>query len=168
MKRAIKEILVGLVIGFGISASIVSCATNTQANEADTYLSKEIQMYCQEIGEMYSVCPELLMAIIETESSGRTDAKNGDCIGLMQISSKWHKARAEHLKAYDMWQARNNILIGCDYLAELLEEHGDIAYCLDIYNGNSQAKYNYENGIMSEYATKVLERSAELERLHKK
>lgn len=156
------------IVALALIASLLLLPKIMSAYEADTYLSKEIQGYCVEIGEMYCVQPELLMAIIETESSGDVNAQNGDCIGLMQISTKYHKVRAEHLNAYDMWDTYNNILIACDYLAELLEEHGDIAYCLDIYNGNSQAKYNYENGIMSEYATKVLERSAELERLHGK
>lgn len=156
------------IVALALIASLLLLPKIMSAYEADTYLSKEIQGYCVEIGEMYCVQPEILMAQIEAESSGDVNARNGDCIGLMQISMKWHKVRAEHLKAYDMWNPYNNILIGCDYLAELLEEHGDIAYCLDIFNGNIQAKYNYENGIMSEYATKVLERSAELERLHGK
>lgn len=156
------------IVALALITSLLLLPKIMSADEADTYLSKEIQGYCVDIGEMYCVQPELLMAIIETESSGDVNARNGDCIGLMQISMKWHKVRADHLKAYDMWDPYNNILIGCDYLVELLEEHGDISLCLMIYNGQSNAFDLYEKGEMSEYATKVLERSAELERLHGK
>lgn len=165
MKKAIREIMLGLVASCGISMLIVSCSTNMRASEADTYLSKEIQMYCEEIGNEYEVCPELLMAMIETESSGKVNAKNGNCIGLMQINTKFHKVRAEHLKAYDIWDARNNILIGTDYLMELAEEYGDLPVVLAVYNGDSSA---LEDGYVSEYAAKIMERSRQLERLHKK
>jgi soluble lytic murein transglycosylase-like protein len=128
-------------------------------------LSEEVQGYCEEIGEMYGICPELLMAIIEAESSGNQYAENGSCKGLMQVSVRWHADRMEKLGVTDIYDEYGNILVATDYIAELREDYGEVSCVLDIYNGNSKAYYNYENGILSVYAKSVLERSAELERL---
>ena len=159
MKRLIT--ILGLVLFF--SASVVATSEDN-----DTYISEEIQGYCIEIAEEYGICPELLMAMVETESSGRPNAENSGCKGLMQISEKWHKDRMERLGVTDIYDPYGNILVGTDYLMELAEEHGEISLVLDLYNGNSKAYYNYENGILSKYARKILERSAELEMLHGK
>lgn len=110
----------------------------------------------------YGIAPELLMAIIETESRGQADAKNGGCYGLMQISKKWHKDRMKRLGVTDIFDERSNILVGADLLAELRDEYHELSLVLDIYHGDSKAFKNYENGIMSDYARKILERSAEL------
>ena len=112
----------------------------------DTWISNAAQKACVDYGNEYGICPELIMAIIETESSGNPNAKNGTCTGLMQVSSRWH----------------------ADYLAELIGEHGDVATALMVYHGESDALSKAENGIVSSYASKILERSAELERLHNK
>jgi soluble lytic murein transglycosylase-like protein len=128
-------------------------------------LSEEVQGYCEEIGEMYGICPELLMAIIEAESSGNQYAENGSCKGLMQVSVRWHSGRMEKLGVTDIYDEYGNILVATDYISELREDYEEVSYVLDVYNGNSKATYNYENGILSVYAKSVLERSAELERL---
>lgn len=138
------------------------------SQDNDTYISEKIQSYCVEIGERYGICPELLMAMIEKESSGNPTAENRGCCGLMQISTKWHSDRMKRLGVTDIYDSYGNILVGTDYLMELAEECGDICYVLDKYNGNSKADYNYENGIVSEYADWILERSAELEMIHGK
>ena len=138
------------------------------SQDNDTYISEVAYNACVEIGEMYGICPELLMAIIETESSGNPRAVNGNCKGLMQISVKWHQDRMDRLGVTDIYNEYGNILVGTDYLMELAGQYGDVSYVLDKYNGNSKADYNYENGILSEYAAKILERSAQLERIHGK
>ena len=147
----------------------ITFPVNAQSDEPqDTYLSEEIQGYCVEVGELYGVCPELLMAMIESESGGNPNAENGSCKGLMQVSERWHKDRMEKLGVADIYDEYGNILVATDYLMELADEYEDIGYVLDTYNGNSKADYNYENGILSYYAEKILERSAELERIHGK
>ena len=162
------------IVALALIVSLLLYPTKVDAIEQDTYLSEEIQFYCYEAGELYGICPETLMAMNEIESSGNPNVINGYCIGLMQINYKYHWERAEKFSGHEevtiatFFSPDLNIFIGADYLAELLAEYGDMAYALDFYNGNSKATYNYENGIMSEYATKVLERSAELERLHGK
>lgn len=136
--------------------------------EADTYIAEEYQDYCEEIGEMYCVCPELLMAMIETESSGNPDATNGTCKGLMQVSEKWHSDRMKRLGVKDIYEPYGNILVATDYLMELADKYEDIGLVLDVYNGNLKAMQNAENVVLSEYAAKILYRAEMLERIHGK
>lgn len=114
---------------------------------------------------MYGVCPELIVAIIEKESSGQVDAVNGDCKGLMQISERWHEERMERLGVTDLFVPYGNILVGVDYIMELAEEYEDLYTVLMIYNGTADAVERGENRDYTEYAKSIVERSAELERL---
>lgn len=138
------------------------------AHSNDTYLNKDIQKYCKEIGGKYGVCEELLLAMIETESAGVSDAENNGCKGLMQVCERYHKDRMDNLMVTDIYDEYSNILVATDYLMELADEYGDIGYVLDVYHGDSKAKYNYENGILSNYSKKILERSEEIERARRK
>ena len=160
-----KKLLIAiLILAFGLS----NYSIPTQGGDTDTWISTEIQIYCYAIGEQYGICPEVLEAIIESESSGQQYATNGSCKGLMQVSEKWHKDRMQRLGVTDIYDLYGNILVGTDYLMELAEDYGEIAYVLDVYHGDSKADYNAEHGIMSKYADKILNRSHELEVLHGK
>lgn len=166
MKNKIRLAVIAFTVTFVITFLISSLSAN--GFEADTYISEEYQTYCEKIGEMYCVCPELLMSMIETESSGNPDATNGTCKGLMQVSGKWHRDRMERLCVKDIYDPYGNILVATDYLMELADKYEDIGLVLDIYNGNSKAMQNAENGILSEYAAKILYRAEMLERIHGK
>lgn len=133
-------------------------------------ISEELLIeYTEEIGQQYGICPELLQAIAERESSLRIYATNGNCKGLMQISEKWHKDRMERLGVTDIYDAYGNILLAADYIAELAEQNDDLYYVLMRYNmKRSTAKKLYEAGEYSKYAIGIVERSAELEREHGK
>lgn len=117
----------------------------------------EYQNYCYELGREYNVSPNLLIAIIEHESSGDPNAKNGKCVGLMQINEDY----VEHyISGADVWDARTNIEIGILTLLEKADSEeaaGDVAVALAMYNG--QTNPDPEN----EYVTKILERAAELD-----
>ena len=166
MKNKIRLAVITFAVTFVITFLINSLLTN--GFEADTYIAEEYQNYCEEIGEMYCVCPELLMAMIETESSGNPDATNGTCKGLMQVSEKWHRDRMERLGVKDIYDPYGNILVATDYLMELAEKYEDGGLGLDVYNGNSKAMQNAENGVLSEYAANILYRAEMLERIHGK
>ena len=139
-----------------------------QAENADTFISPECVAYCEEIGSQYAICPELLMAIMESESSGNPKAQNGNCKGLMQINVNYHKKRMERLGVSDIYDARGNILLAADYLAELFREHGDIGTVLMLYNGSKNALDRGREANYTEYAKKIMARSEQLERLHQK
>lgn len=136
----------------------------------DTYLTDEVQGYCVEIGEKYGICPELLMSIIESESAGQAKARNGSCKGLMQINEPYHRERMKRLGITDLYSAYGNILVGTDYLNELVETYDDIGMVLMAYNmGDTRAEQYFDKGIFtSDYADKITQRSWELERLHGK
>lgn len=161
MKRNLLIFLLPIVIAF---LTIV----NAGASSRETYLSDEVQEICVKYGEEYCICPELLMAIVETESSGKQYAENAGCKGLTQIYEKWHGDRMEKLLVTNIYDADGNIHVAADYLAELFEEHEDAATVLMVYHGERNAISKAERGEISSYANKILERSAELERLHGK
>ena len=153
------------MLAITLAASLI-LPKSVMANEEiePTHISVEAQVSCYEYGEMYDICPELLMAMIEAESSGNPKAENGDCKGLMQISERWHTGRMEEIGADDIWSETDNIHIGANYLHELFNRYEDVALVLMVYNGESDAVEKAENGYISDYARKILDRSAELER----
>ena len=139
-----------------------------QAENADTFISPECVAYCEEIGARYGICPELLEAIMESESSGNPRAQNGNCKGLMQINVIYHKNRMNMLGVSDIFDEKGNILLAADYLAELFREYGDVGTVLMLYNGSRDA---IERGIRAdytEYAQNIMKRSEQLERRHQK
>jgi soluble lytic murein transglycosylase-like protein len=129
----------------------------------DTYIKTEYVEICEEVGEEYNICPELLMALIEKESSGKADAQNGSCKGLCQVSEKWHSGRMEKLGVTDIYDPEGNIRLAADYLTELGAEYEDIAVVLGWFHGESDPENN-----ISTYTTWILERSEELEKAHGK
>lgn len=157
-KRRILSVFLTIIMAFLFSAS-------AYASEEDIFLSKTAIDACEKYGKEYNICPELLMAIAEAESSGNPKAENGGCKGLMQVSEKWHKDRMKRLGVTDIFDTKGNILVATDYLYELFEKYEDVGMVLMVYNGDSNAE-DYMNGKaeLSGYAEKILERSFELEK----
>lgn len=162
-KRSISFIflLILILIGLGLK-------TEGSKKDGDTWIPYEQQQICEEIGAEYGVCPELLEAIIEAESSGKPRVTNGSCVGLMQINMDVHQERAKRLGVTDIYDERQNILMGTDILMELAEKYEDLPTTLMAYNGQSHPAERVENGEISEYAWKIMDRSEQLERLHGK
>lgn len=157
-----------ILIMLFITCTALCITANAKDKPSDTWISKTAQKACIDYGKEYCICPELLMAIIETESSGDPRAKNGTCTGLMQVSSRWHADRTKRLGVNSLYDERGNVHVGTDYLAELIKKHGDVATALMVYHGESDALSKADKGVISDYASKILKRSAELERLHGK
>lgn len=156
MKIRILNVFLPIIIVFLIPLT-------SMAQEEDACLTDEIRGACIEYGNEYGICPEILMSLIITESRGQADAVGGRCMGLTQINPKWHDDRMKRLGVTDIFDTHGNILVATDYLAELRDTYGEISLALDIYHGDSKAFSNYENGILSDYAREILERSAEME-----
>lgn len=129
--------------------------------DTDLPLTLDEQKAIREICERKDLSYEFVLAIIETESGYKKKAHNPDgYFGLMQLG-KW-------LKCPDPYDPVMNVEYGTDYLVKLFEEYQDDAYVLDVYNGNPNAQSNFEKGIVSRYANKVLKRAEELERFYGK
>lgn len=143
---------------------------STEAAEGCISEAELIQI-TEEVGAMYDICPELLQALVERESTYRIDATNGSCKGLAQISVKWHTDRMERLGVTDIYEPYGNILVAADYLRELYDERqdDDTYYVLMRYNmAIDTANQLYAAGEITDYARGIVKRAMELERLHGK
>ena len=142
-----------------------------EIDEAVAFLSEnkvvvppEIEALCIEIGKDNGIAPELLEAIIWKESRFKAEVVNasGTCHGLMQINRGCHKNRMSKLGVTDLYDPKDNIRVGADYLSELFSQYEDTATVLEIYNGDSGAASDPTR--TSGYATKVMAVANALER----
>lgn len=158
-----KGVIVVLILAGLI---ILSAAIDRKVEAAER--REELEFYIERVCEPVNICPELIEATIERESRWNPKAVNGDCMGLMQISERWHRERMDEFGVTDLTDPFDNILVGVDYLRELFEKYEDPGMVLMVYNGDSRVAKLQETGELSEYAEWILERSAELERQHGK
>lgn len=133
----------------------------------DDGIPQEVKNAAEKYGEEYNICPELIEALAYQESRFKADVVSADGvhIGICQINPNCHSKRMQKLGVTDLTDIDGNIEVACDYLAEIFTEYeGDPDIVLMIYNGD----YSWKSGHISNYANEILERSAELERLHGK
>lgn len=150
---------------------IMAILPTQTVNAEESYIREEYQEYVYEIAEEYDLEPELIIAMIESESSGRRKVvSSAGCVGLMQISPKWHSDRMEKLGVTDLTDAYGNILVGCDFVAELYEKYEDTHTVLMCYNAGeySGAVEKAERGEYSKYAVKIVKRCEELSKENQK
>ena len=136
-----------------------------RADNADTWIDDEYVEYIKIIGEEKNICPELVIALIETESSGKADAvsPSGRCQGRMQLDCKYHDG--------NLFDWKHNIDLGTDHLLRLFEKYEDPNIVLTVYNQgeySKEGKSAIETGVGNSHATKIIKRANELERLHGK
>lgn len=130
-------------------------SAHAEVLKGDTYVNNDIKYQCFKYGKEYHISPQLLMALIETESSGRQSAVNDTCYGICQInSSVW----GDNYNTYE-----KQVEQSCKILTEHLEQEEDISYALMAYNGDKRAKKLFNSYKMSDYADKVLSRTFEIE-----
>jgi len=127
------------------------------------YFPVELQQFTYVICGNYGVDYELILAMIEVESSYRNDAESTcGAVGYMQVIEKWHKDRMERLNVEDLSNPYSNIMVGVDYMAELLESYPE-EIALGIYNMGYKAVDFWNDGkIITEYAETVLSRRMEI------
>ena len=127
--------------------------------------------YFELAGNAFDICPEVLEAIAYHESRFFPDSKNGLCYGVMQINVKVHKDRIQKYGwgDEDMFDPLKNIIVSADLLRDLYDEYEDNGAVLAVYSGNYTALREYEkSGALCNYANVILDKSYELEELHKK
>lgn len=149
-----------------LAVAVLSIVAPSMPEYKDTYVSEEIQGYVSEVSQFYDLNPNLILAMIEAESSGRTKVvSKAGCVGLMQVSPKWHKDRMDRLGVTDLTDAYSNILVGCDFVAEMFAKYDDV-YC--VLMGYNQGEYSGAigkamEGKYSRYAKKIVSRMNELD-----
>lgn len=125
----------------------------------DVPLDEELQKFIIERAEMNGIDPAVIIAMAYRESTYNPEAigDNGNSYGLLQIQPRWHKWRMEQYGCDNLLDPYQNVIVGVDYLAELLDRYdGDISKALVGYN---QGSYN---GTVTQYAKSVLSKAEEL------
>lgn len=133
----------------------------------DVPLDEGLQTYIFGLSEDIGIDPAIVIAIIEKESNYDASAvgDHGRSLGLMQIQLRWHTARMAELGCDDLMDAYQNVCVGIDILADLLEEGESIEWVLMAYNGGQMyADRLASEERVSEYAAEVLKMAEELER----
>lgn len=134
----------------------------------DTWIDPDYVKYAEEAGKEFGIQPELIESIIEHESSGKANASNGNCKGLMQVYESVHRDRMRRFGVSNLCDPKGNIRVACSILVELFEKNDDCAWVMMSYNGSSDAKRRAENFDFTKYARSVMDRAYELETIHGK
>lgn len=133
----------------------------------DIPLDDELQDYIIETSEERGVDPAIIIAMIKRESQFDIDVigDKGKAFGLMQIHPRWHSDRMEKLGVTDLLDPYQNVTVGIDIMAELLDGGESVEWALMAYNGGyAHANRHIEAGTLSGYATDVLKFAEGLER----
>lgn len=162
-----------IFLGFllAVLSQPIKAAAKTQQSQSDDEIPDAIKGYCEEVGEIYDICPELLEAIAFYESRFIPDVKNNNCWGMMQINVDIHEDRILSLgfEKKDMLDPLKSIVVAADILSELYETYEDGPIVLMYYAGQQKAIPGYlKNGKITKYVTDVLDLSEMYERLHGK
>ena len=159
---AAEETYTQLEAPFTAQAAVVTTAAPVLQREVVTYdvpLEQELQDFIADECEKHHIEPTIVFAMIGRESGYQIDAvgDNGQSYGLMQIQPRWHYQRMLDLGCTNLHDAKQNVTVGIDILADLIESNsGDYAKALVCYNQGSF------KGAVTEYAQGVLDRSTEL------
>ena len=155
--------------------AIILCSSMTiNASDSipkDTSIDNQYIEYIEEVCDEYGMCPELIEAIIESESGGNPDRRSScDARGLMQIIPIYHQDEMYELGITDLFDPYQNIELGVYIISNLAAEYDDLYSVLMAYNEGefSGAVERAEEGKWSEYSKKIVNRTQELERLHGK
>lgn len=132
------------------------------------YFPEKMQVYTYCLCKHYDVPYALVIAMIEHESAYVFDATGdgGESKGYMQIYEKFHTDRMERLAVDDLMNPYQNVRVGIDYIAELIEKYGTIQDALAAYNyGEKGARENLWNkGIwVYSYNQSIMNRMQEIE-----
>lgn len=120
--------------------------------------------------EFFPAVPtSLVLSIISVESSFNKELTGfSNDTGLMQIIPRFHRDRIEKYiydENVDLYDPRLNVMVGMDYLDELLDwARGDLERAIMAYNmGQRKADRMAASGYVSSYAKQVLYRMNEIE-----
>ena len=135
----------------------------------DIPLDFKFQTYINDVCKSYEIAPEIVFAMIAKESNynAKEIGDDGKSYGLMQVQKHWHEDRMDELEVNNLLDPYQNVLVGVDYLAELLGYYdGSMEKALTAYNAGATGAYDnyFRHGITaSEYAEEVLESSKKID-----
>lgn len=179
----LSTFLMGSLVGFFISHAAYAAEAELPAPEIteeqpevkvtalyyDVPLDHDLQDYIFALCEDKNVPTRLVIAMIDTESSFRSDIISGtDDYGLMQINACNHEWMSETYGVDDFLDPYQNVLCGISLIAGHLANYdGDIEMALMAYNmGAGGASSLWEQGVYSTaYSQKIVERMDGYERI---
>ena len=159
----------GKEISQSVTTAVITTSISTPETVIDTEpvtvyfdipLSKELQDYIRNLCDEYGIPIELVIAIIDVESTFRANivSKTND-YGLMQINKCNHEWLTDKLGVTDFLDPYQNIKSGVHILSAHLEvTNGNIELALMRYNnGATGAKKLWDKGIYSTaYTRKIM------------
>ncbi len=118
-----------------------------------TPLRTEVQMMIEDVCAARGVDVRVVLAIIEVESGFDENAIGDRCqsYGLMQVQPRWHGERMARLGVQNLLDGVQNVLVGVDFLDELLDRYGG-----DYYKALTAYNAGHYRGVVSAYANKVM------------
>lgn len=130
-------------------------------------LDREVQRHIIQVCADYQIDPALVLSVIQRESNYDSYAlgDGGTSVGLMQIKQQYHIDRMTRLGCDDLLDPKQNVTVGIDFLAELLNTYDTVEMALMVYNAGATGAntYWFSNGIYStEYSRYVLTTMEEL------
>lgn len=125
---------------------------------------EQIDSAIETISAQYGMDHNLIKSVVFYESSYDPNTLTGTCSGLTQMCPEWHSKRMARLGVTNIFDIYENLLLGIDYLSEIYNNTGgDTEFTLMMYNmGFDKADEFRQNGITSEYASKVMARAEQL------
>ena len=153
-----------------VVSAVSNAVDNSRAIQTSLFnvpLDAALQKHIVTVCEAYQVDPALVISIIKQESEYNPLAigDNGASEGLMQIKRQYQGERMGRLGCNNLFDPKQNILVGIDLLAELLNTYETTEMALMVYNAGATGAHTYwfSNGIYStEYSQSVLHMTAEL------
>jgi len=116
----------------------------TKQPKLDPSTAKEIAIAVEKYCKKYNLPAELVICLIQKESSfNPLVVSKANCVGLMQINTKFHKEKLKKLniKGNEIFFIDNNIHIGVMILREYLDSTKSIAGALSKYLGIKNKGY---------------------------
>ena len=138
----------------------------------DVPLEEDVQRAVIDICEGYEIDPTIVFGMIQQESCFQSDVvgDNGRSFGLMQVQERFHTARMEKLGVTDLLDPVQNVTVGVDCFAELLEDYsGNVHMALTAYNMGRTGAYAkcFSNGLYtSAYSESVMAKAGEINVLY--
>ena len=131
----------------------------------DCPLDADLQLHIIHECEKHHIDPAVIIAQIDRESDFRdwVVGDSGKSKGLMQIQERYHRERMSRLGCTDLLDPYQNVTVGIDYLAELLEMYdGNMHMALVGYNAGPGGanRYWFSQGVYtSKYSRGIMEQA---------
>lgn len=147
-----------------VEMSLLTCGVDMVGEGVPLFpvpLDVGLQNYIIQLCDAHNIEPELVFAVIEHESDYNPAATGdeGNSHGLLQIQPRWHGERMARLGCTDLFDPWQNVTVGVDLLAELIEKHETVSMALMVYNAGPTGAdtYWFSKGIFStDYSRTVL------------